>query len=97
MDNRQKENIRVPCESLKNLISLPEHSILLHQDIEGLFVKLIADKQIPGVQALFGKYCDIKQLAGDAITRGDLAHGDILLVRSVTKVTADLLTGSAIQ
>lgn len=58
---------------------------------------LVADHQIPIVSDLFEKYCKITQKRGDSLTHDDLTTADILLVRSITPVTAALLEKTPVK
>lgn len=49
-------------------------------------MKIVADENIPGVEALFGAHGEVHLLPGRAIARQDVRDADILLVRSVTRV-----------
>ena len=60
-------------------------------------LSIIADENIPALDALFGDLGTIKKLPGRTMSADDLRDADILLVRSVTKVNAALLTHSKIQ
>ena len=60
-------------------------------------MKIIADENMSAVQALFAPYGEVETLAGRAINAATLATADVLLVRSVTRVDAQLLEGSRIQ
>ena len=60
-------------------------------------MKIVADQSMPRVTELFGSYGDVHLLPGRKISTVDIADTDILLVRSVTKVDADLLEGSNIK
>lgn len=58
---------------------------------------LVADENIPFLNEFFGHFGRITALPGRAMQAHDLATADILLVRSVTKVNAELLTGSPVK
>ena len=60
-------------------------------------MKIIADQSMPLVTELFGPYGDVDLLPGREISTVEIADADVLLVRSVTKVDADLLNGSKIK
>jgi len=57
-------------------------------------MKIIADANIPFVLECFSSIGDVEAVGGREITRDVVADADILLVRSITPVFADLLTGS---
>lgn len=57
-------------------------------------MKLVVDENIPGVEQLFGSYFnEIVRLSGRALTNQDLSGCDALVVRSVTPVNRNLLSG----
>ncbi|HMU67125.1 MAG TPA: 4-phosphoerythronate dehydrogenase, partial [Cellvibrionaceae bacterium] len=58
---------------------------------------LVADENIPFLNDFFGHFGRITALPGRAMQASDLASADILLVRSVTKVNAQLLTDSPVK
>jgi len=58
---------------------------------------IVADENIPLVDAFFAEFGEIRRLPGRQITRADVHDADVLLVRSVTKVDRDLLEGSAVR
>jgi len=60
-------------------------------------LSIVADENIPYAQQMFAQYGDIRQVNGRTLKAEQLAGADVLLVRSVTKVTAALLAGSAIK
>lgn len=60
-------------------------------------MKIIADANIPFVKACFSSIGDVEIFGGREITREIVADADVLLVRSITPVFADLLTGSKIR
>ncbi|MHC5083351.1 MAG: 4-phosphoerythronate dehydrogenase [Planctomycetota bacterium] len=60
-------------------------------------MKIVADQNIPFVKECFETIGDVILVAGRDVTPELLADADALLVRSVTKVNADLLDGSAVK
>ncbi|WP_299007451.1 4-phosphoerythronate dehydrogenase [uncultured Shewanella sp.] len=54
-------------------------------------MKIIADENMPCVDALFGELGHIKKVNGRSLTADDVIDADVLLVRSVTQVNATLL------
>jgi len=58
---------------------------------------IIADENIPYVKQLFENIGSVKTRPGRHLTASDLATAEILLVRSVTPVTAQLLANSHIR
>lgn len=55
-------------------------------------LKIIADENMPAVEALFASHAEIRRLPGRTMRAADLSDADILLVRSVTRVDARLLS-----
>lgn len=60
-------------------------------------MKIVADPNIPYVREAFAALGDITLVSGRQIAAGHVRDADVLLVRSVTAVNADLLTGSRVQ
>ncbi len=60
-------------------------------------MRIVADEQLADVQPLFAALGELTLLPADALTPGAVKNADALLVRSVTKVDATLLAGSAVQ
>ncbi|MCK4959017.1 MAG: erythronate-4-phosphate dehydrogenase, partial [Planctomycetes bacterium] len=60
-------------------------------------LKIIADENIPFVKECFSSLGEIVTCSGAQMTKDLTADADVLLVRSVTKVGADLLEGSRVQ
>ena len=61
-------------------------------------MKIVADEGIPYIEQVFGGLaCDIECAAGRSINAKMLKNADILLVRSVTKVGAELLNASNVR
>ncbi|ERP32161.1 4-phosphoerythronate dehydrogenase [Chitinivibrio alkaliphilus] len=60
-------------------------------------MKILADKNIPFVKEAFNVFGDVCTVQGEDIVPEALTGVDILLVRSVTEVTADLLAGSSVK
>ena len=60
-------------------------------------MKIIADANIPFVKKCFSSIGDVEVYGGREINRDIVADADILLVRSITPVFADLLTGSKVR
>lgn len=54
-------------------------------------LKIIADENMPAVEAMFSDVADVYRCSGRTMTAVDLADADILLVRSVTQVNEALL------
>lgn len=60
-------------------------------------MQIVADENIPLLDAFFAGFGSIRRLPGRAIDRTALADADILLVRSITPVTRELLAGSPVR
>ncbi|AYC33353.1 4-phosphoerythronate dehydrogenase PdxB [Pseudomonas cavernae] len=60
-------------------------------------MQILADENIPLVEAFFAGFGDIRRLPGRGIDRTALADTEVLLVRSVTQVDRALLQGSAVR
>ena len=60
-------------------------------------MKIIADANIPFVAECFSSVGEVKVVGGREITPGIVSDADVLLVRSITPVGADLLTGSKVR
>ncbi len=60
-------------------------------------MRILADENIPVVDAFFADQGSIRRLPGRAIDRVALAEVDVLLVRSVTEVSRAALAGSPLR
>jgi len=60
-------------------------------------MRIVADENIPLLDAFFAHFGEIRRLPGRSIDRAAVADADVLLVRSVTPVTHELLEGSAVR
>jgi len=60
-------------------------------------MRIIADANIPFVAECFSSVGDVTVVEGRQITPGIVADADVLLVRSITPVGADLLAGSRVR
>ena len=60
-------------------------------------MKIIADVNIPFVKKCFSSIGDMEVFGGREINREIVAEADVLLVRSITPVFADLLTGTKVR
>jgi len=60
-------------------------------------MKIIADANIPFVAECFSSIGDVTVVAGRDITPGVVVDADVLLVRSITPVSAELLAGSRVR
>jgi len=60
-------------------------------------MRIVADENIPFVREAFGRLGEVVTAKGRAITRAMVREADALIVRSVTKVGAELLDGAAVR
>ncbi|MFJ5300774.1 4-phosphoerythronate dehydrogenase PdxB [Pseudomonas sp. NPDC088368] len=60
-------------------------------------MRIVADENIPLLDAFFSGFGDIRRYPGRTLDRAAVADADILLVRSVTKVTRELLEGTPVR
>lgn len=60
-------------------------------------MKIVADRNIPGIREWCGSLGDIELAEGRHLRREQLLDAEVLLVRSVTPVNAALLTGTPVQ
>ena len=60
-------------------------------------MKIVADANIPFVTECFSSIGQVHVISGRDIKKDVVADADILLVRSITPVFADLLTGSKVR
>jgi erythronate-4-phosphate dehydrogenase len=59
--------------------------------------RIIADQNMPFVEAYFGHLGEVKLMAGREIDRQAIQGAEILLVRSVAEVNQSLLEGSSVR
>lgn len=60
-------------------------------------MRIVADENMPLVDELFAAFGEVVRLPGRQISAADLRGADALLVRSVTRVTAELLAQSRVR
>ena len=60
-------------------------------------MRIVADENIPLVNAFFGHLGEVVCLPGRSMTAADARDADALIVRSVTKVNSALLAGSRVK
>lgn len=60
-------------------------------------MRVIADHNIPGLEALLGGSVELRRVEGRGLRRAALDGADALFVRSVTRVGADLLAGTSVR
>ena len=60
-------------------------------------MKIFADENMPLLEELFGGPAELLRGPGRGLNKKDLAGVQVLLVRSVTKVNAELLAGTKVQ
>jgi len=58
---------------------------------------IVADENIPLLDAFFAGFGEIRRVPGRAIDRATVEQADVLLVRSVTNVNRELLEGSKVR
>lgn len=58
---------------------------------------LVTDNKIPFIDEFFSPFIDIRRVNGHEITPQDLINADILLTRTITRVTKDLIQNTPIQ
>jgi len=58
---------------------------------------IVADENIPLLEAFFGDVGEIRRVSGRTMSAGDVRDADVLLVRSVTRVDRALLEGSGVR
>lgn len=59
-------------------------------------MKIVADENIPDLEAFFGQTARILRVPGRSLSAADVRDADALLVRSVTRVDERLLAGSRV-
>ncbi len=60
-------------------------------------MKIVADQQIPHVAQAFSAFAEMTLCNGREITAEKIQHADVLILRSVTVVDANLLEGSQVK
>lgn len=60
-------------------------------------IKIVADENIPALDPLFGQLGQIYRLPGRSMSADQLVDADVLLVRSVTQVSRELLQDSQVK
>ncbi|EXJ09842.1 Erythronate-4-phosphate dehydrogenase [Nitrincola nitratireducens] len=60
-------------------------------------LRIVADENIPALDALFADMGEIKTYPGRHISHADLVEADVLLVRSITQVTSELLANTPVK
>ena len=58
---------------------------------------IVADENIPLLDAFFAGFGEIRRVPGRSIDRATVEQADVLLVRSVTQVNRALLEGSRVR
>jgi erythronate-4-phosphate dehydrogenase len=58
---------------------------------------IVADENIPLLDAFFERFGEIRRVPGRSIDRATVEQADVLLVRSVTRVDRELLEGSKVR
>lgn len=60
-------------------------------------MRLLADENMPLVPEFFSGFGELRRLPGRQISRADVAAADVLLLRSVTRVDAELLADARLR
>lgn len=60
-------------------------------------MRLLVDREIRGAPDVFARFGDVTLFSGRTLKRTDLVPADVLLVRSVTRIDADLLDGTPVR
>ena len=60
-------------------------------------MNIYVDENVPEAEALFAPFGALHRFAGRSLTARDLRAADALIVRSVTRVNAELLTGTPVR
>lgn len=60
-------------------------------------MRIVADRNIPGLSQTFGRHGEIVLADGRSLARTDLKNADALIVRSVSAVNSALLSGSSVR
>lgn len=60
-------------------------------------MKIVADENISNLQEFFGHFGEVQAVSGRTVTAEQLREADVLLVRSVTQVNAELLADTPVQ
>ena len=60
-------------------------------------MKIVADENLAFTEYFFADFGEIQQAAGRTLTQADVQDADALLVRSVTKVNAQLIENTAVK
>jgi len=60
-------------------------------------MKIVIDRNIPGVEQTFAHHGEIQRVEGRTLSRRQLLDADALITRSVTSVNAKLLEGTAVR
>lgn len=60
-------------------------------------LRILADENIPALEPLFGPLGELQRRPGRTLRAADVAEADVLLVRSVSRVNAELLANSRVR
>ena len=60
-------------------------------------MRILVDDSVWGARDLFGACGEVRTFSGRALRRDDIGDADALVVRSVTRVNADLLAGTPVR
>ena len=60
-------------------------------------MKIVIDRMIPFVEGVFEPYADVVYLKGEDISHADIVDADALMIRTRTRCSADMLSGTAVR
>ncbi len=60
-------------------------------------MRIVIDRNIPGVDKTFAQHGDIERVDGRSLNRQQLIYADALITRSITRVDAGLLEGTPVR
>ncbi|MBR5072642.1 MAG: 4-phosphoerythronate dehydrogenase, partial [Bacteroidales bacterium] len=60
-------------------------------------MKIVIDRMIPFVEGVFEPYADVVYLKGEDICHDDIVDADALVIRTRTRCSADMLSGTAVR
>jgi erythronate-4-phosphate dehydrogenase len=60
-------------------------------------MRIVIDRNIPGVDKTFAQHCDIERVDGRSLNRQQLIDADALITRSITRVDAGLLQDTPVR
>ena len=60
-------------------------------------MKIVIDRNIPGIDKTFARHGDIERVDGRSLDRRQLINADALITRSISRVDAGLLEGTRVR